>query len=318
MSRVLFAVRQFLAAEVALFNVLLGVEYYLVSNAIAWFISVVYAYICNKLFVFESKSWDLKLVTKEASSFCAARVFSFLVEEAGLFLLVDICGMKDFAFEIYGFTISGNMISKVILAVVVVVMNYFFSKFVIFRKKAEIKEVVIDGEEVFLTTPSEEYLEKIADYREELLKENFMPGCGPLRTTPNLKKWLKKTASYSNEDTVPSKLVVSTQFICIRKSDERLIGMIQVRHSLNDYLMDFGGHIGYSVRPTERRKGYATEMLKMALSYCREIGLKKVLIICVETNEASKKTIISNGGVCENTVFEPNKKEYRQRYWIEL
>ena len=59
-------------------------------------------------------------------------------------------------------------------------------------------------------------------------------------------------------------------------------------------------------------------MLKMALSYCREIGLKKVLIICVETNEASKKTIISNGGVCDNTVFEPDKKEYRQRYWIEL
>ena len=301
-----------------LFNVLLGVEYYLVSNVIAWFVSVIFAYVTNKLFVFESKSWKLKVVAKEVPSFFAARVFSFLVEEAGLFLLVDIFGMKNFAFEVYGFTISGNMISKVILAVVVVVLNYFFSKFVVFRKKAEIKEVVIDGKEVFLTTPSGEYLEKIADYREELLKENFMPGCGPLRTTANLKKWLKKTASYSNEDTVPSKLVVSTQFICIRKSDERLIGMIQVRHSLNDYLMDFGGHIGYSVRPTERRKGYATEMLKMALSYCREIGLKKVLITCVETNEASKKTILSNGGVCENTVFEPNKKEDIQRYWVEL
>lgn len=118
-----------------LFNVLLGVEFYLVSNGFAWFISVVFAYICNKLFVFESKSWEMKLVAKEASSFFAARVFSFLVEEAGLFLLVDVCGMKDFAFEIYGFTVSGNMISKVCLAVVVVVMNYFFSKFVIFKKK---------------------------------------------------------------------------------------------------------------------------------------------------------------------------------------
>lgn len=118
-----------------LFNVLLGVEFYLVSNIVAWFASVVFAYISNKLFVFESKSWDLKLVAKEVSSFFAARVFSFLVEEAGLFLLVDIFGMKDFAFEVYGFTVSGNMISKVILAVVVVVMNYFFSKFVIFKKK---------------------------------------------------------------------------------------------------------------------------------------------------------------------------------------
>ena len=118
-----------------LFNMLLGVDFYLVSNIIAWFVSVVFAYVSNNLFVFESKSWELKLVAKEVLSFFAARVFSFLVEEAGLFLLVDIFGMKDFAFEVYGFTISGNMISKVILAVVVVVMNYFFSKFVIFRKK---------------------------------------------------------------------------------------------------------------------------------------------------------------------------------------
>ena len=118
-----------------LFNVLLGEKFYLVSNIIAWFVSVVFAYFSNKLFVFESKSWEWKLILKEASSFFAARVFSLVVEEAGLFLLVDVIGMKDFAFEVYGFTISGNMISKVILAVVVVVLNYFFSKFVIFRKK---------------------------------------------------------------------------------------------------------------------------------------------------------------------------------------
>lgn len=118
-----------------LFNMLLGMEYYLLSNIIAWFVSVIFAYVTNKLFVFESKSWNIKVVAKEVPSFFAARVFSFLVEEAGLFLLVDILGMKDFGVDILGFTISGNMISKVILAVVVVVLNYFFSKFVVFRKK---------------------------------------------------------------------------------------------------------------------------------------------------------------------------------------
>ena len=116
-------------------NMLLGVEYYLVSNIIAWFVSVIFAYVTNKLFVFESKSWNVKVVAKEVPSFFAARVFSFLVEEAGLFLLVDIFGMKNFGVDLLGFPISGNMISKVILAVFVVVLNYFFSKFVVFRKK---------------------------------------------------------------------------------------------------------------------------------------------------------------------------------------
>ena len=119
-----------------LFNMLLGVEFYLVSNIVAWFVSVVFAYITNKLFVFESKSWNVKTVAKEVPSFFAARVFSFVVEEAGLFLLVDIFGMKSFGVDAFGFRISGNMISKILLAVVVVVLNYFFSKFVVFRKKA--------------------------------------------------------------------------------------------------------------------------------------------------------------------------------------
>ena len=118
-----------------LFNMLLGVEYYLLSNIIAWFVSVIFAYVTNKLFVFESKSWNIKVVAKEVPSFFAARVFSFLVEEAGLFLLVDVLGMKDFGVDILGFTISGNMISKVILAVVVVIVNYVLSKLVIFKKK---------------------------------------------------------------------------------------------------------------------------------------------------------------------------------------
>ncbi len=301
-----------------LFNVLLGSEFYLLSNVIAWLVSVIFAYVTNKLFVFESKDWNIRIVSKEISSFFAARIFSFLIEEAGLFLLVDVCKMKDFAVSVAGFTVSGNMISKVILAVIVVILNYFFSKFVVFRKKAKIKEVFIDSGDIFLITPSEKYFEKIADYRDEFLEENFIPGCGPLRTTQNLTKWLRKIALYSDKDTVPSNLVVATQFICVRKSDNRILGMIQVRHYLNDYLMNFAGHIGYSIRPSERKKGYAKKMLKLALGYCRQIGLEKVLIACEENNEASRKTILSNGGIYEKTVYEPDKKVNLQKYWIEL
>ena len=114
---------------------ILGEELYLLNNAIAWVVSVVFAYVTKKLFVFESKSWNLKLVAKESVEFVGARIFSFLIEEGGMLLFVSVLGFGEISFNIFGFTITGQLIAKLILAVVVVIMNYFFSKFIIFRKK---------------------------------------------------------------------------------------------------------------------------------------------------------------------------------------
>lgn len=94
--------------------------------------------------------------------------------------------------------------------------------------------------------------------------------------------------------------------------------MLQVRYYLNDYLEKYAGHIGYSIRPSERRKGYAKQMLKMALSFCREIEIKKVLITCKVGNIGSEKTILANGGVYESTVHEPNEGKDLKRFWIVL
>ncbi len=94
--------------------------------------------------------------------------------------------------------------------------------------------------------------------------------------------------------------------------------MLQVRHYFNDYLEKFAGHIGYSVRPTERSKGYAKRMLREGLEFCRSIGIERVLISCEIHNEASRRTILANGGVYESTVYEPDKKIDLQRYWIDL
>jgi predicted acetyltransferase len=94
--------------------------------------------------------------------------------------------------------------------------------------------------------------------------------------------------------------------------------MLQVRHRLNDFLEKYGGHIGYSVRPSERRRGYAKEMLKMALPFCRQIGIDKILITCIDGNIGSEKTILANGGVYETTVHEPNENVDLKRYWIAL
>lgn len=92
--------------------------------------------------------------------------------------------------------------------------------------------------------------------------------------------------------------------------------MIDIRHRLNEYLLQFGGNIGYSVRPSQRRKGYATEMLALALEECRKLGLDRALVTCDKTNIGSAKTIQKNGGVLENEVLEGDR--ITQRYWIAL
>ena len=119
----------------AAFSKLLGDEKYLLTNVIAWFAAVVFSYVTNKLWVFESKSWELKVVSKEVSSFFAARIITLGIEEAGLFVLVDLCSMSEVSLNLIFFELSGEFISKGIIAVVVVVVNYILSKLVIFKKQ---------------------------------------------------------------------------------------------------------------------------------------------------------------------------------------
>lgn len=145
-----------------------------------------------------------------------------------------------------------------------------------------------------------------------------MDGCGPLRRIEDPHEYLKLCKDYESEEDIPAHLVPATQFIFVRRSDNKLLGMLQVRHRFNDYLEKYAGHIGYSVRPGERRKGYAEEMLKMALPFCREIGLDKVLISCIDGNIGSEKTILANGGIYESTVYEPNDNVDLKRFWITL
>lgn len=120
-------------------NKTFGEEIYLLNNAAAWLAAVVFAYVTNKLWVFESKSWKLNVVKKEIPEFFFARAFSLLVEEGGLWLFVEIFEIDKFSFTILNFDVTGKLIAKIVLAVIVVVLNYFFSKFIIFagRRKAK-------------------------------------------------------------------------------------------------------------------------------------------------------------------------------------
>ena len=170
-----------------------------------------------------------------------------------------------------------------------------------------------------LIRPTSEYASQIVQYRQEFLDAgDSMDGTGPLRRLEDPEEYIKTCAEYEDKQTVPSHLVPATQFMLVRKTDNKVLGFLQVRHEFNDYLSKFGGHIGYSVRPSERRKGYAKEMLKMALPFCREIGIDKVLVTCIDGNIGSEKTILANGGVYESTVHEPYDNKDLKRFWITL
>ena len=170
-----------------------------------------------------------------------------------------------------------------------------------------------------LVPPSEELLEEVRAYREDFLAaDSSMDGAGPLRRYEDPRDWLEAVRACENPATVPEGKVQATQFLCVRPSDGRLLGMIQVRHRLNDYLARYAGHIGYSVRPSERRKGTAAWMLREALSYCRALGLDRVMVSCLRSNEASRRTILANGGVYDKTVYEPDAGVDLELYRITL
>ncbi|MGW5350748.1 GNAT family N-acetyltransferase [Streptomyces sp. NPDC004031] len=94
------------------------------------------------------------------------------------------------------------------------------------------------------------------------------------------------------------------------------VGAIDLRHRLNDFLLDAGGHIGYSVRPSFRRRGVATWALGAVLPQARALGLERVLVTCDEGNTASARTIERNGGVLEDV--RPTAVGTKRRYWITL
>lgn len=100
--------------------------------------------------------------------------------------------------------------------------------------------------------------------------------------------------------------------------DGQIIGRVSIRHYLNDFLLNTGGHIGYGVTAPHRKKGYATEMLKGALVIAKNLGIERALITCDETNIGSVKVIEKNGGVLENKIQVDADLPLRNRYWIDL
>jgi len=110
--------------------------------------------------------------------------------------------------------------------------------------------------------------------------------------------------------------VPDSTFFCLDTDRNIFVGAINIRHYLNEELLYTGGHIGDGIRPSERRKGYATAMIALGLEECRKLDIKKVLMTCDKDNIGSARSIMNNGGILENEVMEDGVLE--QRYWITL
>lgn len=171
-----------------------------------------------------------------------------------------------------------------------------------------------------LVRPDNDYSQQVMEYKDAMLANgDSFDGCAGLEEVNTFSEWIdfeNRLKKRYGDTYVPSEV-----FLAIRIEDNKLVGIIDYRHPLSDFLRRYGGNVGYSIIPSERRKGYATEMLGLLLPICLELGESKLLLTCDKSNEASSRTIKANGGILENEIVDDvglSKSGVIQRYWIQL
>jgi predicted acetyltransferase len=165
---------------------------------------------------------------------------------------------------------------------------------------------------VRLVRPSIEWEKEHRAYKEEWGSSRMIPSCFSLDGFESYEAYLEDLAQ--REKGFGMWLPFSCYFLV---NDDRVLGMLDIRHELNDFLYRIGGNIGYSVRPSERKKGYATFILAEALDKCREIDMEKILVTCDEDNFGSAKVILNNGGVEDYSETDTDGM-VKRRFWINL
>ena len=158
-----------------------------------------------------------------------------------------------------------------------------------------------------------EYLDMVAEWK--ATGEQFTPftlGEDPT----DFEAMLARLEGFTRGIGVREGFVPNSTFWLVR-DDRKVLGAVNIRRYLNDRLRIDGGHIGYGVRPSERLKGYATEMLRQALIIARDMGIRKALLMCDKDNIASARTIMANGGVLDSEDVDKEGTAF-QRYWITI
>ncbi len=154
---------------------------------------------------------------------------------------------------------------------------------------------------ITLKRPTREYETEAVAFKYEFFDngETTINGSELLDQTESYDEWLKSVTDNISPDTVNPAWVVTDTYFAFDENDS-IVGIIDLRHELNDFLKDFG-NCGYSVRPSERRKGYATEMVKIILERARQTGMDKIRLSVERSNEASVRIITKNGGKYERS-----------------
>ena len=158
---------------------------------------------------------------------------------------------------------------------------------------------------ITLRRPAKEHESEALAFRQEFFDngETTINGSELLDRMDSYDEWLRSVTDNTSSDTVNPAWVVTDTYFAFDDND-RIVGIIDLRHELNDFLKDFGNS-GYSVRPSERRKGYATRMLGLIILRAGEVGMTKLQLSVEKSNEPSVKTITKNGGIYERSfVFE--------------
>ena len=173
-------------------------------------------------------------------------------------------------------------------------------------------------DDLILIKPTIELEQALLIYQSEFFDSpNGIAGSSSLADFKDISEWIHHLFLYENKETMPNKsFVPGNQYVLLRTTDNKIVGLSHLRTELNDYLFNYAGHIGYSIAPSERQKGYGKFILKQTLPLTKEFEIDKVLVTCDDDNIGSAKIIEANFGILENKQIDPTTHKLVRRYWI--
>lgn len=163
-----------------------------------------------------------------------------------------------------------------------------------------------------LVTDELSFRSAVDEFRE---KEPGWPFAFDFDQSTDFVAYIRRLDCWSKGRELPDNFVPNTFMVGV--VENTIIGRISIRHELNEYLCKYGGHVGYGVVPSQRNRGYASQMLRLTLPIAAKLGIARLLVTCDESNMASQRVIEKTGGLLQNMLREPDTAVLKKRYWIE-